>query len=324
VWRVQVPDSLRRLSRPDAASYENVVRGTGSTFPHRFRDSGPDAGGPSAHETDPERLWTWLAETPATDVATLDFAEKAVSAERLGQDSVPDLLAISLSSTDAIGHAFGPYSLEQLDNLTRLDRELEAFFDFLDRTVGRGSYVVALTGDHGSPPMPEYARQLGIPAAHVAGALARRLQATATEAAARFPGGGVEAARAAARAVDTLPFVSRAFVLADLPDEAPADSLDAFERASQRPDRWTARLPDLGVDVRLKPYFVPSLEDTHGSVWMYDRHVPLLLAGPGVGAGVREERVGIQDLAPTLARLLGVPAPPDLDGRPLDVPFGEP
>ena len=316
VWRAVVPDSLRHLARPDEAPYEN--RGSSSTFPHRF-STWMAAG---AHASDvpgqASLRWTFLAETPVTDAASFAFARQAVRSEGLGADSVPDLLSVSLSSTDAIGHRYGPYSLEQLDNLWRLDGELGDFMDFLDRTVGRGRYVLALTADHGTPPMPEYVARAGVPAGHVFGDTAGILTSAARAGAGAVRRGGPEAAaRSAARAVERLPFVDRAYVLADLWSTAPADSLDVFERHSERPDRWTATFPDLGVDVRLRPYYVPSREDTHGSAWLYDRHVPLLLYGAGQPARRVEGRVRMVDLAPTLARILGVPAPPDLDGRAL-------
>lgn len=306
-WALAVPDSLRGLARADDAPYENP-RGS-DVFPHRYADV--ERGG--GHRA--PGLWEWLADTPATDVATLAFARRAVEAEGLGRDSVPDLLVVGLSSTDAIGHDYGPYSLEQLDNLWRLDRELGDFLDSLDRTVGRGRYVVALTADHGAPPMPEYATAtMAVPAVHVVGTLAARMDSTVQAAGPH--------ARAAARALEQLPFVSKAYVLADLREGQPADSLDRFERNSQRPDRWTARYPKLGIDVRYAPYCVPSRGDTHGSVWLYDRHVPIVLYGPGHPAVRVSDRVDVVDLAPTLARDLGVAAPPDLDGRALDPPFG--
>lgn len=323
VWRPEVPRALRSLARDDEAPYEN--RGGPSVFPHRLSswlETGEHA---SDVPGDASPVWTFLAETPATDEASLAFARQAVRTEGLGSDTVPDLLEVSLSSTDAIGHRYGPYSLEQLDNLWRLDRELGSFLDFLDRTVGRGRYVLALTGDHGIPPMPEFAARAGIPAGHVHGDTAALLGSVAGDAARSAAGGGPdEAARSAARAVERLPFVARAYVLADLYRTAPGDSLDVYERHSQRRDRWTATLPGLGVDVVLRPYFVPSAHDTHGSPWLYDRHVPLLLYGSGQAAHRVEGRVRMVDLAPTLARILGVPAPPDLDGRPLGAPFGDP
>ena len=90
------------------------------------------------------------------DRAVLQLAQLAVQQVGLGDDAVTDYLDVGLSQTDYVGHRYGPLSQEQLDNLFRLDRELGDFFDFLDRSVGRGQWVAVVAADHGTLTMPEW------------------------------------------------------------------------------------------------------------------------------------------------------------------------
>ena len=117
VWRFTAPASRISLSGPDTAAYEDD--GTHTFFPHRLSDY--------TTARDESTLRAWMERTPTADAATLDLAQVMVTELGLGRDASVDLLTISLSQTDAVGHAFGPFSREQLDNLYRLDLRLGAF-----------------------------------------------------------------------------------------------------------------------------------------------------------------------------------------------------
>ncbi len=97
----------------------------------------------------------------------LDFSKTLIENEALGKDDIPDYLSISFSSTDYVGHVFGPSSLESEDNLIRLDRTLADLFSYVDKTVGLDHTLIVLSSDHGTPEAPGYLRQLGIPAGYV-------------------------------------------------------------------------------------------------------------------------------------------------------------
>jgi hypothetical protein len=142
-----LPASAYALVGPDDVEAETEVEGMGRTFPHRIVDlDGFD-------------------HSPMADQALADFAMRAVREEGMGRDSIPDLLAISFSATDRIGHLYGPDSHEIMDQMIRLDRTLARLFAFLDRTVGPGRTLIVLTADHGVAPLPEKAvrREAGWP-----------------------------------------------------------------------------------------------------------------------------------------------------------------
>jgi len=105
-----------------------------------------------------------ISSTPWGNTLTLEFSKAAVEAESMGMDSITDFLAISLSSPDYIGHAFGPNAVEIEDNYIKLDREFELFFNYLDKKVGKGNYLFFLTADHAVAHVPAYLQQHQIPA----------------------------------------------------------------------------------------------------------------------------------------------------------------
>lgn len=311
VWSSAVPPALAARSRPDTAAWEHD--GVHTAFPHRWADE---------HAADSTLAWEhWWTGIPTPDRATLLLAREAVVAEELGTDGAPDLLAVSLSQTDRIGHPFGPWSREQLDNLLRLDAELGAFFEWLDERLGAEGYVVALTADHGVMPTPEALVERGV--------AARRLGTEARDSLQR----ALDAAFGWARKVgseqalrDTLVARARALDwIADAWDEPrllageTPDSFAVMQARSSHPGRATGLLGRLGVVYRMEPDVLSwSLPrgTTHGSPYLYDRRVPFVLMGPEIEAGRVPERVGTTDLAPTLARILGIPVPDDLDGLP--------
>lgn len=311
VWVATVPDSARGRSRPDTVAYEGD--GEHTFFPHRFRDErdASDAGLAAA-------FYDWWASTPLLDAATLALAREAVGALELGRRGSLDYLALGLSQLDRVGHRYGPLSREQLDALLRLDRDLGEFFELLDRTVGAGRYVVALSSDHGVAAMPEYLQEIG-----EAGRRVTREEIVAARRAAAEAGSSASSpdssAERAAAALERFDFIADAMTSNELAGTAPADSFVELYRRSYYPARVTGVLGRLGVTVRLVEgaIAVVSNRTTHGSPYMYDRHVPLIFMGPGISAGSTAEPARTVDLAPTLARLAGVPVPAGLDGRPL-------
>jgi predicted AlkP superfamily pyrophosphatase or phosphodiesterase len=305
VWASQIPTAALARTSADTAAWESD--GIHTAFPHRFADEGR-----------PGQFWQWFAATPMLDAATLDYARTMVTSLGLGRDDAPDFLNVSLSQTDRVGHAFGPMSREQLDNLLRLDRELGAFFDFLDRTVGADRWTVALSADHGSLLAPETLPQPGESAAGRRGTAAEKAQLKAIrDDAAKAPNDAATATRTAA-ALRQLPFVADAYTEAQLLGSAPADSFTVLERRSFYPGRAAADFSPFGVEVRFVEGWLSGVRGTsHGTPYWYDRHVPLLFMGPGIAPGRDATRAATVDFAPTFARLLRVPTPKELDGRPL-------
>ncbi len=146
----QVPAAWELLMSGDAYAHEDDRRherppqGWTRVFPHEYAPAGT------------RRYYDQLRYAPDGDRITMGLAQFIIENESLGEDEVPDLLSVSLSATDRIGHAFGPGSRETEDNLHRLDRLLSEFLNYLDRHVGPGRFLLALSSDHGMRPIPEY------------------------------------------------------------------------------------------------------------------------------------------------------------------------
>jgi hypothetical protein len=122
-----------------------------------------------------------------------------------------------------------------------------------------------------------------------------------------------------AAALEELDYVAEAWTHEELTSGAPADSFAELERHSLYPGRAREQISRWGVEMRFDPYFLDrELGSGHGTPYWYDRNVPMLFYGPGVPAGRDSTRAATVDFAPTLARLLGIPFPEDLDGAPLD------
>jgi hypothetical protein len=286
---------------------------------------------------------TRIRRSPFLDEAVLDAAQALVEGERLGRGPSVDLLALGLASTDHVGHAFGNGGPEMLDNLRRLDRNLGAFLDRLaSRTPG---LWVVLTADHGALDIPERLQAQGVPArrfdlcAWEKGfnlELQRRLGGArpfflphegcqpTLDPAARVPGGPSSTAilaAAAALALET-PEIAEAVPAGDLarlvPDPATPPAARSF-RERLRLSLVPGRSGDLLL--ALKPLVIlddPVERAAHGQPADYDRRVPLVFWGPWRSER-RDEQVRTLDLAPTLARELGIRPGGNVDGHPLDL-----
>ena len=313
VWESQVPDRFLHLTRPDTSDFEG--RPGQSFFPHTVPAGLRPAG---------ERgLMNWRYETPLPDKAVLHMAMEAIDARRLGQRDEVDYLALGLSQTDAVGHAYGPRSREQLDNLIRLDRLVGEFIDFLDREVGEGNWVMAFSSDHGVSDVPEL---LDEPVRRLDDDDVRGVLETAREALVANRG-SPDVRRRLAEALEPLGSIRRVLGVDELEDRA--DSIAVFFGNSRAPGRLLNELARLGVYIQWEPHVLvaPSwvtrrVGTDHRSPYHFDRWVPLIFYGAGVEAGRSDERAATVDVAPTLAALAGIPAPEDLDGRVL--PLGTP
>jgi predicted AlkP superfamily pyrophosphatase or phosphodiesterase len=322
-WELLAPESAYELSRPDDAEGERGPRGFGNVFPHPL-------------PTDRRALASSIQTTPFMDEATLDLARAAITALDLGGDGATDVLAVGLSSTDAIGHAFGPHSREVQDQLLRVDRMLGEFFDLVDQTVGLDRTLIVLTSDHGVVPLPEYSRELGEDAERVVMAeisrginqhVGERLGDNLGEESWFRSGAAgwihVDRDRAAELGVDADAIIaaarehleSRTDVAAVfsrqelLEDREPSSELELLVRRSFYADR----VGDLYLVHQPLSQWGGSAA-THGSPYDYDRRVPLIFRGPGIRPGLYDEPAAVVDIAPTLAAILGLEAPAGLEG----------
>ena len=268
------------------------------------------------------------------------FVERAVKEEKLGRNRATDVLGVSFSQIDSCGHMYGPDSHEIMDSMLRLDRVLARLLDTIDREVGLAHCLIVITADHGVLPVPEQTQaKLGPDAAgrtnlgEVDAAIKQALDAAYGPLGARESWfmrdnsgyhlrpaalaaknvSAAEAAKVARGAMVALPYMAEVYTREELlaidPD---GTSVASMMRRSYRAES------DRDLVFVLKAFFMPgsrAVGTTHGSPYAYDTHVGHLWYGPGILPAVRGERVGVDDIAPTLAGLLGVPVPNHAPGR---------
>jgi hypothetical protein len=311
-WTLLLPE--HRYPEVDDQPFEGVGARRGNVFPHRL--------------TTADSLWAF----PWMDSLTLDLARTGVRELGLGTRDGVDLLSISLSTLDVIGHHFGPDSREVHDQVLRVDRWLGEFMRDLETHVPADQILYVLTSDHGVTSMPEYLHAHGTEdAGRVALAPAMRTVATpiqqrhqhlfgfqvqsgvvlADTAAMRARGIDVEAVRrdmvAALRAV---PGVAHVWTPASL-EAAPADDMAArlWRRAIPPSYSWLA-----AAQVRDNWVTTTSIQATHGWLQHENRSVPIAFLGAGVPALYSQRAVATVDIAPTLAAMIGVQPTEQLDG----------
>jgi hypothetical protein len=309
-WESEVPEEFRGLARPDTAAYEGD--GVHTSFPH-------ESAVENANDPSPMQHNVWGLEQPRVDDAVMAFAAEAIDQLDLGQREELDFLAISLSATDRVGHGYGAWSQEVLSTLIHADRILGDFFDLLDEEVGEGRWVVGLSGDHGVATMPEYAQEMGnTHAERIDSDSLRAEMSQVLNEVARGGGNPTEIAERLARRVEDEGLVEAAYTHTALTLRGePADSFAVLYRNSYYPGRAWSELSRWGVDLRYGEgdYVGFPTGINHETPYYYDRWVPMIFYGPGVVAATDDTPVYTVDFAPTLAALVGVPVPDDLDGR---------
>lgn len=270
--------------------------------------------------------------TPFLDQVVGAFARRALDEEELGRDEVPDLLAVSFSALDTVGHDYGPNSPEVLDVLLRLDKVLGELIETAEAMVGEENLLISLSSDHGVVPLPEVQQLHGLPGKRLGTEDIRCIQQAGRELQDRFEvplwiefsqtldlgvveEEGIdlpEVLREAETLLRRCPMVVDVWTATELEAPAPAD-LSEVERR-YRNSYHPQRSPHLQVQLGEYDLGITGRDTTHGSVYSYDSHVPLILRRPGGSFGRIAEPVRTVDLAPTLARLLAVPIPEGLDG----------
>ena len=321
-WTALLPDSA--YPERDQVAAENG--GTSVVFPHVV-------------PADPREAARTMADYPFMDELTLAVALRGFREMNLGAGPATDVLAISLSTTDAVGHRYGPDSRELHDQILRLDRSLGAFLDSLYAVRDSSSIIVALTADHGVTSYPEVADPARAASMHVsetdlrawlyAAAARYGVDTTATRVddgmlrldSATFARAGRDArtlARELVAHAATIPGILRADLV---PDLARGDTMnDALTR------RWVHMLPlDLPyyAVLTLRPGYVwgRSSYAQHGSPHDSDAHVPIIFYGAPFHPGMNAEFARTVDIGPTLARALGVNPTEPLDGHVLTSAF---
>jgi len=311
----------------DDQPWETEMPGFGRVFPHNWGAS------------DGKYFTTFLTLSPAGDEITVDFAKALMKAEQVGRDEVTDYLSVSLSSTDYVGHIFGPSSLEAEDNIRHLDRQIADLLSFVDENVGLDQTLIVLSADHGAPEHPGFLATLGIEAQLFDFAKAdkqpglvrlRRDFELSDELISNFSNPYLYLDQNVIDAQGLDPEeVEQAVAeeLQKLPGIAYAIGSSALRKGSFPSTRITKSvLANFNMDrsgdiyVVFEPHwFVADFDgltvaSAHGSPWTYDTHVPLIFSGPGIKAQTVARRVETVDVAPTVAVYLGTKLPSGATG----------
>jgi predicted AlkP superfamily pyrophosphatase or phosphodiesterase len=330
-WELMHASSKYLFGDADDREYETDLAGFGRVFPHAFGNA------------DDKYFTTKLTLSPVGDELVLDFARTLLDREQLGQDEVPDYLAISFSSNDYVGHLFGASSLEIEDNFARLDRTLADLFAYVDKKVGLENTLIVLSADHGQPEAPGYLQRLGIDKARYfdTHALDRTPAIVALK---KQFGIGEELIEAY---FHPYIYLNRDLIRDKGLDQSAVENAvaaeirkfkgvaDAVSSSSLR----TASLPDTVLmrsilrnfhqkrsgdiylvfepDIFINEFDGLAVASTHGSPWRYDTFVPVMFAGAGLPALKVTRAVTPYDIAATLAAWLGTKPPSGAIGVPL-------
>jgi predicted AlkP superfamily pyrophosphatase or phosphodiesterase len=320
-WDLVLPRDRYTQALPDDNPYEHALPGAAKpTLPQDLHRLSKD----SAHTT-------LLGYTPWSNTLTTDFALAALVGEDMGADAITDLLAISYSAPDILGHAVGLRALELEDMYIRLDREIARLLAALDERMGAGRYTLFLTSDHGAADVPAYMASIKASAGYLE--VARMREEINTALSARFGRGPwvhrilndqvflsdsliaarkldpTAVQRAAADALLRNPLIAEALTATDL------QRMDYSEqvRGNVRRGYMAQRSGDVCFVLRPGWFdhegWANGKGTTHGSPWNYDTHVPILFFGQGVRAGEVLRRTTIPDIAPTISMLIGMPMP---------------
>jgi hypothetical protein len=312
-WELLKDPSTYKQSTADEKTYE--ARTLGTKFPYDLtKYIGKDYGK--------------IVSTPYGNTITASFAKAAVVAEQLGADEFTDLLTISFSSPDYIGHSFGPNSMESEDGFLRLDLELGSFLDFLDSKIGKDKYTVFLSADHGVANIPEFMQEHKMPGGrvfmnNVTKSFNKKLEEEYRisnlimyddnyQLALNHPAldsAGIDKAVLTKKIISMLSAdsnITRAFSLDDL-NIVP---LPARIREMMNNGYYKPRSGD--IQFMLKPNYIDAWSNsgtTHGLWNPYDAHIPLLWYGWGIRKGKTNRTTYMTDIAPTISALLHIQAP---------------
>lgn len=313
-WNTLYPINTYTQSTADSKAYESNIPGEDNTFPH---------------QTDSIKSGRYSAfrHTPYGNTFTVDMAKAAIEAEQLGQRGTTDFLAVSFSSPDYIGHAFGPNSIETEDVYLRLDKDIGQLLEYLDAKVGKGDYLVFLTADHAVAHVPSFMKEHKIPAGAFDDADVRK-----------WLNENAEKTFSVKNAIETV-INYQLFVNDSVLTQSNINTEDfrkwAISQLKNHPAIMTAfdlhELQSANIPAKIKEMvtngynqklsgdiqfiFKPQWFDgwdkgtTHGTWNPYDSHIPLVWFGWKIKPGKSSHEVYMTDIAPTVATMLKIQMP---------------
>ena len=315
-WKTLLPIEQYTESTADNVPFESKLSGEKTpTFPHELA---AQAG---------VNLLEVIRTTPFGNSITKDLALAAIQNENLGKSPKTDFLTVSFSSTDYVGHSFGPNSIESEDTYLRLDKDIAEILTTLDNTLGKDNYLVFLSADHGVADVPGFAQSQKMPAGVLDASISSKEVKTALKDA--FGEGEF------IRAEDNSQIYLNASVLQEkkltyaqvhavvretlLKRDDVADVIDLHNLAGATVPDYQLSYIKNGLNPRrsgdimmiLNPGWFTGRKQgtTHGTLYRYDTHVPLLFYGWKVKNGETNVRTNISDIAPTVADFLNILEP---------------
>ncbi|CCH01525.1 type I phosphodiesterase/nucleotide pyrophosphatase [Fibrella aestuarina BUZ 2] len=324
-WELLLPLDKYTESTTDDQPFEATLPGElKAIHPHEF----VTVSGQSRYEV--------LRSTPFGDQLTKEFALAAIDGEQLGKDNITDLLAVSFSSTDYIGHAFGTHSVEIEDEYLKLDRQLAELFNEIDKKVGKGTWMAFLSADHGAADIPGFSQLYRIPADTKSYGEAGEAARTALTKA-YGPGNWVLQYINQQIYLNTALFAEKKIAISEayeivrvalLAQRGVINVLNLHNLGNMAlPENQLSMLRNIYHPNRSGDFYVMlqagwfegrNRGTTHGTMYPYDTHVPFLLYGWGIKPGQTFHRTQIADIAPTVCAILGILEPSGCVGNPVE------
>lgn len=324
-WNTLYPKDTYTESTSDKNEYENgIKKGVKATLPLNLPELYKKYG------------YNIIRNTPFGNSLTFDMAKAAIDGEQLGADDETDLLAVSCSSTDYIGHQVGTHAVETEDTYLRLDKAIADFLSYLDAKVGKGNYLVFLSADHGAMNNAHFLQDRRIPAGNWDdGVAAKKLNEVLAK---EYPNTGdlvktvmnyqvffnreviknqhLDFAKIKQTVVDFLKEDSCVLYACDM-EKTMTESIP--EEVKYRIVNGYNRERSGDVQIVLKPnFYTHGMKGTNHGAWnLYDTHIPLVFMGWGIKHGATTKRTFMTDIAPTIGALIHVQAPNGCVGQPI-------
>lgn len=324
-WNTLYPKDTYIESTSDENEYENgIKKGVKATLPLNLPELYKKYG------------YNIIRNTPFGNSLTFDMAKAAIDGEQLGADDETDLLAVSCSSTDYIGHQVGTHAVETEDTYLRLDKAIADFLSYLDAKVGKGNYLVFLSADHGAMNNARFLQDRRIPAGNWDdGVAAKKLNEVLAK---EYPNTGdlvktvmnyqvffnreviknqhLDFAKIKQTVVDFLKEDSCVLYACDM-EKTMTESIP--EEVKYRIVNGYNRERSGDIQIVLKPnFYTHGMKGTDHGAWnLYDTHIPLVFMGWGIKHGATTKRTFMTDIVPTIGALIHVQAPNGCVGQPI-------
>jgi len=327
-WTLMYDKSKYMFGDSDDNPWEEDYANFGRVFPHKYQGK------------ENKYFNYFLTFSPAGDELTLDFAKAIIDNEKMGQNDVTDYLAISFSSTDYVGHIFGPSSLEAEDNMLRLDKTLASLFKYVDEKVGLENTLIVLSADHGVPEAPGYLEKLGIEAKWIS-PMKWNKEPSLERLKKRFGVGQdlIEAFFPPYLYLNHKVIKEKGLDLGEVQKAVAKEimDIDGIALTVTSTEMSNNTLPNTYLyNAALRNYnakrsgdililFEPHcfandmdggaiMASNHGGPWSYDTYVPVIFAGNGLKGKQIFKRIRPNDIAPTLSAIINAKAPSGSSG----------